>query len=1069
MPNTGGRMPNTGGRMTNAGDLGKDLAPLDLIDLEDFQRKDTLEAGTHRNTMLRIIIDSSHNSEACSDIANVDYGKYAEVAGPELQLRTPDPIGPQHAKPGQVSPKSGPNPTLSDPAPDSPAFLDSAPEEAQTLIQRSSDVQSMGAICGPNSRGPTSSTSNSDQKAERQSLGGDRPVQDIEDGLASSTNGSEKSEEDSSQHCSDHKDGTVVLRGVFCDGLFVHTIRKKSFPVPSSTSEEGGPSLQDVVEKTAPRSTGYKVKPVSEVDETPGFQVLSQGPGDGLVNEQKISTGSGQTSRAGPSSDRPPSESKDPISSTPSCSDTSSSGKGLERTTSSGPGRCSPPVWKASWIVRSRANDVSTRREALQSFVDPHIQEEEDRFVSFAKEQNRLCTGSKSRQDLGADDGTVDHPESSASDADGDSSASITAEGSEDDAVSDEEDAQDMLRDLSFQDEDILEHQMFKVETDHLEDSYDRARQYVESALDTKGVHIRQADFTMDLGTCCAFDGLSRFLEANYLADPDCHVINDRTHTGKDCVSIVFRKGEKIVRRYKFYNKLAQCWQTQNNTTTIGTHIHTLLFPYNEQMRETYARAQPFGWCRVECTFYDVTEFLDFEAEVLAFRDVVESSGCLFECSVADQWKAFAEHLTRSIVVISKTTREVAVGLWCNTDTRRIGGALTKIDKETDITSGEFRNKMAAKYSYRNGGVVSVVYIEELDKADARAYAKTKDEERNHPTTMTVKPVVRHVQGFKVFAHPKEAKVHMREWGYLPQPNVVLAHHGHWDLRRKPVRKVGGVCIILGAPLLDWDKTRDAVLEAEMTVSRFRYRMGSWAIKLVELPVDTKIRVQVIVVMQTSTPPYRPFVTLVQAQETLSFPYRVLASNAFITKKVEMLLAQRALHYHPDEGYLTSKTGCWIFEFVAGPSKEFVIDGKKVRGAKFADFRINPQVYTGDDARKTDEQIGNPEPEKLLACTLLSRAGLLSVDHTARPGGRIKVRSMSRISYRARTRYLLNCRLVEEDLDFNCICTPHLTKLLDAEYERLMEVGNMFELSVGAKMPAEADGHRYCTYVLHAP
>ncbi|RKO94263.1 hypothetical protein BDK51DRAFT_49722 [Blyttiomyces helicus] len=50
-----------------------------IVDLEDFQRPETLSAGTHRNTMLRLIIDSSHGNLACSDIADVDYGKHKET------------------------------------------------------------------------------------------------------------------------------------------------------------------------------------------------------------------------------------------------------------------------------------------------------------------------------------------------------------------------------------------------------------------------------------------------------------------------------------------------------------------------------------------------------------------------------------------------------------------------------------------------------------------------------------------------------------------------------------------------------------------------------------------------------------------------------------------------------------------------------------------------------------------------------------------------------------------------------------------------------------------------------
>ncbi|RKO93929.1 hypothetical protein BDK51DRAFT_43375 [Blyttiomyces helicus] len=56
-----------------------------VLDLSAFQRKETLEAGTHRNTLLRLIIDNAYHSNACSDIANVDYGKYA--SSPDISER----------------------------------------------------------------------------------------------------------------------------------------------------------------------------------------------------------------------------------------------------------------------------------------------------------------------------------------------------------------------------------------------------------------------------------------------------------------------------------------------------------------------------------------------------------------------------------------------------------------------------------------------------------------------------------------------------------------------------------------------------------------------------------------------------------------------------------------------------------------------------------------------------------------------------------------------------------------------------------------------------------------------
>ncbi|RKO89438.1 hypothetical protein BDK51DRAFT_36683 [Blyttiomyces helicus] len=320
-------------------------------------------------------------------------------------------------------------------------------------------------------------------------------------------------------------------------------------------------------------------------------------------------------------------------------------------------------------------------------------------------------------------------------------------------------------------------HQVFKLSNDHVERSYDETLLIIDAVLKDGRAFIKEVDFAVDL-------------EREYQDDPDATVVYKNQHTGKDCVTVLIRRKDRLSRRYKVYNKLAQSWQTQNNTSFIGAHVHTVIEPYDSEAAATYQRVLPIGWCRVECTFYDVIESLDFELEVAGFVGMVLHSRSFFQCSVANQWRAFAEHLTRSMIVASRTTGEVAVGLRCNTDTRWIGGALTKISR-SQLENKNFEREMVAKYSYRNGGIVTFVWIEEIQSEDtalelaaapetfgtqarltARSYRKLEGPVDATLTVGVVHENFRH--GMRIFNHPTETGIDVSAMGYPPQPNIRL-------------------------------------------------------------------------------------------------------------------------------------------------------------------------------------------------------------------------------------------------------------------------------------------------------
>ncbi|RKO94624.1 hypothetical protein BDK51DRAFT_43433 [Blyttiomyces helicus] len=113
----------------------------------------------------------------------------------------------------------------------------------------------------------------------------------------------------------------------------------------------------------------------------------------------------------------------------------------------------------------------------------------------------------------------------------------------------------DPMSSAEFSREPQLPQHIFKCNHNHVERSCEETLVLVDAILKDGRPLLKEIDFSVDLGACCTFPSLVRFLESRYRHDPNAMVVYKSHHTGKDCVTVLFHREDKLVKRYKVYNK----------------------------------------------------------------------------------------------------------------------------------------------------------------------------------------------------------------------------------------------------------------------------------------------------------------------------------------------------------------------------------------------------------------------------------------------------------------------------------------------------------------------------------
>lgn len=261
-------------------------------------------------------------------------------------------------------------------------------------------------------------------------------------------------------------------------------------------------------------------------------------------------------------------------------------------------------------------------------------------------------------------------------------------------------------------------------------DALDFCTEYANDLADND-IYVHEQDFTMDFG--CSFNKAEMFMHlADCFGDSENYTLidNDRT-VGRNCLSFMHRLHTCSVRG-KIYNKLAQSLETRNIKDRIGMHLDDLVNNTEDMLRETMLRSLDYGLTRLEITFYTGTvhpqAFYDAEMEHLC--DLTLGSRKMFQAPIADQWRAFAESLTCNMAIIDLDTKEYALGMWCNTLTRRVGGVRGKLEDSQFEDLDRLTTWIAAHFSF-DRGIINIATV----KADTCPFDTEEEIAKWKPTT----------------------------------------------------------------------------------------------------------------------------------------------------------------------------------------------------------------------------------------------------------------------------------------------------------------------------------------------
>lgn len=217
-------------------------------------------------------------------------------------------------------------------------------------------------------------------------------------------------------------------------------------------------------------------------------------------------------------------------------------------------------------------------------------------------------------------------------------------------------------------------------------------------------INLHEIDFTMDFG--CSFNKAEmwEYLQDQKMRGEPIHLVENDKVVGKNCLSFLHIQ-DKWITRCKFYNKFAQSLELRNLSTKIGMHLDNWILNRETQLRDTMYKSLDYGFTRLEITFYsadleDLSEYMD---ELQYLQDLVLKSGKMFQCPIEAQWRAFAEKLSCNMAIIDLDTKQYALGMWCNTLTRRIGGVSGKFEDTQFKAIDSVIAWIASHFSYRSG------------------------------------------------------------------------------------------------------------------------------------------------------------------------------------------------------------------------------------------------------------------------------------------------------------------------------------------------------------------------------
>jgi hypothetical protein len=218
-----------------------------------------------------------------------------------------------------------------------------------------------------------------------------------------------------------------------------------------------------------------------------------------------------------------------------------------------------------------------------------------------------------------------------------------------------------------------------------------------------KDMFLWQFDLTKDFG--CSFDADD--LEDHLITighKTTAKAAYVKAMVGGNCVMYKEGPNEKRI-RYKVYNKFAQSMESHSVSHPIGNHVHNWINNFEAPIRESIAKSTPYGFTRVELSFYGDNckgDLIRHKNELRKYEKILLKEKQFFQCSIQDQWNSFSEELSCNVFLIDCQTREYVLGMWCHREMGRIGGTRGKLSENMFMGLDSVIEFVTSHYSIKN-------------------------------------------------------------------------------------------------------------------------------------------------------------------------------------------------------------------------------------------------------------------------------------------------------------------------------------------------------------------------------
>ena len=264
--------------------------------------------------------------------------------------------------------------------------------------------------------------------------------------------------------------------------------------------------------------------------------------------------------------------------------------------------------------------------------------------------------------------------------------------------------------------------------------SNDKAQELILSSF----CDICSVDITMDIGAI--FNKSEVFLLLNNCKDSLLKKLNKDSNTtkvlimesgkyvGNDCILAYIKNkaDNRTLMRIKIYNKFAQELQTYSNQSSVGCMLNKILTAPTKE----HLKSKNIGYSRVEITLLEPEDIYNSLRHDMIMKIVMNIlSDIWFECSLAKQWKSFADELHNSVLIINRQEKCVMLAMWYNSLTKRIGGSF-------QYYNGTFCEEHAIKNLLFNNGKFIIIRMDndeyELECYKSSEYISTAIFNKNH-------------------------------------------------------------------------------------------------------------------------------------------------------------------------------------------------------------------------------------------------------------------------------------------------------------------------------------------------